>query len=151
MTKDKTLSKTVRRIIGISALVFWAIVELPNIILPAGDRLAWQLQHWMLIPATVFTTAYAIMLAIHDNKSEQKLFEKIRNWLLCCGPVLVCGAFFLVAVFKADYKVWSDGNYVIYGYIVSDDENGGFTSPSVYKLYKRKGIVDDRLGTIGDM
>ena len=151
MTKDKTISKTIRRIIGISALVFWAIVVLPYIILPAGDRLAWQLQHWMLIPASVLTTVYVIMLTIHNNKSEQNIIIMIRNWLLCCGPVLVCGAFLSVAIFKADYTVWNNGNYVIYGYIVSDNENGGFTSPSIYVLYKRKGIVDDRIGMIGDM
>ena len=151
MTKDKTISKTIRRIIGISALVFWSIVVLPYIILPTGDRLAWQLQHWMLIPAAVFTTVYVILLAIHDNKSEQMLLAKIRNWLWCCGSVLICGVFFFVAIYKADYVVWSGNNYVIYGYIVSDEENGGFTSPSIYELYKRKGIVDDRLGLIGGM
>ena len=31
---------TIRRILGISALVCWAIVVVPWIILPAGDRLA---------------------------------------------------------------------------------------------------------------
>ena len=151
-------SVTIRRILGISALVFWAIVVVPWIILPAGDRLAWQLQNWSLIPATVFTTMYVILLTIRGNKDVRQdenktLYKiyKIRNWCECCMAVIICVAFFLVAILKADYKVWSDGKYVIYGYKVSDDENGGFRSPSIFVFYERKGIVDDRLGMIGDM
>ena len=143
----KSNSVTIRRILGISALVCWAIVIVPWIILPAGDRLAWQLQHWSLIPA--------ILLIIRTNKDirqeDNKILYVIRNWSVCCMAVIICVAFFLVAILKADYKVWSDGKYVIYGYKVSDDENGGFRSPSIFVFYERKGIVDDRLGMIGDM
>ena len=151
----KSNSVTIRRILGISALVCWAIVVVPWIILPAGDRLAWQLQNWSLIPASVFTTMYVILLIIRVNKEvrqdENKIPYVIRNWSVCCMAVIICVAFFLVAILKADYKVWSDGKYVIYGYKVSDDENGGFRSPSIFVFYERKGIVDDRLGMIGDM
>ncbi len=149
MTSDKSLSKTIRRIIGISALVFWAIVVLPYIILPAGDRLAWQLQHWMLIPASVFAIAY-IILNLRNVKNRPRAVKELE-WFQCSVPLLACVAFFIFAILKPDYKVWGDENYVIHGYIVSDNENGGFTSPSIYELYKRKGIVDDRLGMIEDM
>lgn len=149
MTRDKSLSKIIRRIFGISALVSWAIVVLPYIILPVGDRLAWQLQRWMLIPASVFTIAY-IILNLRNVKNRPRAVKELE-WYQCSVPLLACVAFFIFAILKPDYKVWSDGNYVLYGYIVSDDENGGFTSPSIYELYKRKGIVDDRLGMIGDM
>jgi hypothetical protein len=145
---------TIRRILGISALVFWAIVIVPWIILPLGDRLAWQLQNWSLIPATVFTTMYVLLLIIRVNKDvrrdENKIPYLIRNWSVCCMAVIICVACFLVAILKADYKVWSNGKYVIYGYKVSDNENGGFRSPSIFVFYERKGIVDDRLGLIGD-
>ena len=153
----KPNSMTIRRILGISALVFWAIVVVPWIILPIGDRLAWQLQNWSLIPATVFTTMYVILLIIRVNKDVRqdknniRYAVLIRNWSVCCMAVIICVAFFLVAILKADYKIWSDGKYVIYGYKVSDDENGGFRSPSTFVFYERKGIVDDRLGMIGDM
>ena len=151
----KSNSVTIRRILGISALVCWAIVVLPWIILPAGDRLAWQLQNWSLIPASVFTTMYVILLSIRGNKDvrqdDYKILYRIRIWSLCCMAVMICVVFFLVAILKADYKIWSDGKYVIYGYKVSDDENGGFRSPSIFVFYERKGIVDDRLGMIGDM
>ena len=151
----KSRSVTIRRILGISALVFWAIVIVPWIILPAGDRLAWQLQNWSLILATVFTTMYVVLLIIGVNKEvrqdENKIPYLIRNWSLCCMAVTICVAFFLVATRKADYKIWSDGKYVIYGYKVSDDEHGGFRSPAIFNFYERKGIVDDRLGMIGDM
>ena len=154
----KSNSVTIRRIFGISALVCWAIVIVPWIILPIGDRLAWQLQNWSMIPATVFTTVYAILLTIRGNKdvrqNENKILyagSVISNWSVCCMVVIFCVAFFLVAILEADYKVWSDGKYVIYGYKVSDDENGGFRSPSIFVFYERKGIVDDRLDMIGDM
>ena len=153
----KSNSVIIRRIFGISALVFWAIVILPWIILPVGDRLAWQLQNWSLIPASVFTTIYVILIIIRTNKDVRQDDNKIlyailiRNWSVCCMAVIICVVLFLVAILKADYKVWSDGKYVIYGYKVSDDENGGFRSPSIFVFYERKGIVDDRLGMIGDM
>ena len=150
MTKNKAVNKTIRRIIGISALVFWAIVVLPWIILPAGDRLAWLLQSRMQIPAAIFTIVYAIMLTIHITKNEDWFLIKFRSWMVCSLGILICIVFFLVATFKADYKVWGDGNYVIYGYVVSDDKHGGFCKPSIFKYYKRKGIVDHRLGIIGD-
>ena len=153
----KSNSVTIRRILGICALVCWTEVILPWIILPLGDRLAWQLQHWFLIPASIFTTVYFILLTIRGNKDvrqdENKILYAIviRNWSVCCMAVIICVALFLFAILKADYKVWSDGKYVIYGYRVSDDENGGFRSPSIFVFYERKGIVDDRLGMIGDM
>ena len=153
----KSKSVIIRRILGICALVCWAIVIVPLIILPAGDRLAWQLQHWSLIPASVFTIVYAILFTIRVNKDicqdENKILYvvRIRNWSVCCMAVIICVVFFLVAILKADHKVWSDGKYVIYGYKVSDDENGGFRIPSIFVFYERKGIVDDRLGMIGDM
>lgn len=151
----KSNSVTIRRILGISALVCWAVVVVPWIILPAGDRLAWQLQNWSLIPATAFTTMYVILVIFRTNKDirqdDNKILYVIRNWSVCCMAVILCVAFFLVAILKADYKVWSNGKYVIYGYKVSDDENGGFRSPSIFVFYERKGIVDDRLGMIGDM
>lgn len=153
----KPNSVTIRRILGISALVFWAIVIVPWIILPVGDRLAWQLQNWSLIPASVFTTIYVILIIIRTNKDVRQDDNKIRyailirNWSVCCMAVIICVVLFLVAIHKADHMVWSDGKYVIYGYKVSDDENGGFRSPSIFVFYERKGIVDDRLGMIGDM
>lgn len=153
----KSNSVIIRRIFGISALVFWAIVIVPWIILPIGDRLAWQLQNWSLIPASVFTTIYVILIIIRTNKDVRQDDNKIRyailirNWSVCCMAVIICVVLFLVAIHKADHMVWSDGKYVIYGYKVSDDENGGFRSPSIFVFYERKGIVDDRLGMIGDM
>ena len=144
------MSKRVRRYIGILALLFWAIVVVPWIILPTGDRLAWQLQDRMQIPASIFTIVYAIMHTIHMTKNEE-WFVKARNWIVCSQAILICGVFFLVATFKADYKVWGDENYVIYGYVVSDDEHGGFCRPSIFEYYKRRGIVDERLGMIGDL
>lgn len=148
------MSKRIRRYIGILALLFWAIVVVPWFILPTGDRLAWQLQGWMLIPASIFTIVYDIMLTIHNTKihstKNEEWFQKARSWIECGLVILICGVFFLVATFKADYKVWGDGNYVIYGYVVSDEENGGFRRPSIFVYYKRRGIVDDRLGIIGD-
>lgn len=149
MTKNKAVNKITRRIIGISALVFLAIVVLPRIILPTGDRLAWQLQGWMLIPASIFTMVYVIMDTIHTTKNEDG-YQKFQSWMVCSQGILICIVFFLVATFKADYKVWGNGNYVIYGYVVSDDKHGGFCKPSIFKYYKRKGIVDHRLGIIGD-
>ena len=148
----KSNSVIIRRIFGISALVCWTIVIVPWIILPAGDRLAWQLQNWSLIPASVFTTMYVILLIIRVNKDVHQDDNKIlyailiRNWSVCCMAVIICVVLFLVAILKADHKVWSDGKYVIYGYKVSDDENGGFRIPSIFVFYERKGIDKGRDG-----
>ena len=140
----------VRRIIGVTALVLWAVAFVPKIIFWSRSyRLVCQLENWALIPASILSIIFFISLAIRVNKEEDRVLMKARNWLTGGMSVLICAAFFVFAIFKADYKVWSDKNYVIYGYKVSDKEHGGFRSPSIYQLYKRKGILDDRQGYIG--
>lgn len=146
----KSNSVIFRRILGITALVCWAIVIVPWIILPAGDRLAWQLQRWMLLPAAILTTVYVIMFTVQNAKSGHWAIQA-KLWVECVAMTLFFLTVCVFTVLKADQKVWSDGKYVVYGYKVSDDENGGFRSPSIFVFYERKGIVDDRLGMIGDM
>ena len=140
-----------RRIIGIIALVCWAVTFVPWIVLPDGDRLAWQLQNWAMASSSILTIVYIIVLTVQYNKDEQKTLMRIRNMINCCVTVTICVAFFIFAALKADHKIWENEKYVIYGYKVNDDINGGFCIPTIFDFYERKGIVDDRLGIIGDM
>lgn len=141
-------SKIIRRTIGIVALVCWVIVIVPWIVLPDGDRLAWQLQNWMMIPASILTLLYNILL-IPFIKNEQDLFAKMRGWSGFALVVIFCVAFFLKAIFTADYKVWENEKYVIYGNRVHDNKNGGSCISSIFDFYERKGMVDDLRSVMG--
>jgi len=143
-----TKGKIIRRTMGIVALVCWVIVIVPWIVLPDDDRLAWQLQNWMMIPASILTLLYNILL-IPFIKNEQDLFAKMRGWSGFALVVIFCVAFFLKAIFTADYKVWGNEKYVIYGNRVHDNKNGGSCISSIFDFYERKGMVDNLRGVMG--
>lgn len=127
----------IRRIIGITALLLWVIAIVPKIILDYNGRLMWQLDKWAFMLAPVFSIAYAVMLTIHIAKGKRwtiKLLECIG-----CGVItLVCIGVFFIALILLDYRIWDNKDYVVY------DEFGGFGDPSVYVLYQRNGIIEER-------
>ena len=143
-----TKSKIIRRTIGIVALMCWAIVFVPWFVLPDGDRLAWQLQNWMMIPASILTLLYHILL-IPFIKNEQNSLAKMWGWYPFVFVGGYCVIFFSVAISSADYKIWENEKYVIYGNRVHDNKNGGSCISSIFDFYERKGMVDDLRGVMG--
>lgn len=128
----------IRRIIGITALVLWVIAIVPKIILDHNSRLVWQLDNWAFMIAPIFTIAYAVLLTIYIANGKHWAIKSLV-WIGCGVISLVCiGVFFIAGVFQ-DYKIWGNKDYVVY------DEFGGFGDPSVYVLYQRKGILDERM------
>ena len=61
------------------------------------------------------------------------------EWFVFGVVAIVCVAVFIITGANLNYKMWSNKNYVVY------DEFGDFSTPAVYVLYKRNGMVDDRL------
>ncbi len=144
-----TKSKIIRRTIGIVALMCWVIVFVPWFVLPDGDRLAWQLQNWMMIPASILTLLHHFMLSVILSKNEQNVLIKMKNWIQFAMVVIFCVAFLLKASLTADYKIWENEKYVIYGHRVPDNKNGGSCISSIFEFYERKGMVDDLRGVMG--
>lgn len=128
----------IRRIIGIIALVLWVIAVVPAIVLSQRFRLVWQLNNWALFFAPVFTLAYAIMLTIRVSKGKHWAI-KLLEWFFCVVFIIICVTVFFIAGVFLNYRIWGNKDYVVY------DEFGGFGEPSVYVLYKRNGILDERL------
>ena len=128
----------IRRIIGITAVLLWVIGIVPKIILGDRCRLVWQLDNWALFFAPIFTLVYAIMLTIHIAKGK-RWTTKLLEWSVFGVVAIVCIAVFIITGANLNYKMWGNKDYVVY------DEFGDFAAPAVYVLYKRNGIVDNRL------
>ncbi len=137
-----TKSKIIRRTIGIVAVLCWFIFIVPNLILPFGDRLAWQLDNWALIVAIVLTAVYVVMSTIHIAKGRHWTI-KILEWLGCVIFLLICCVVLFLAGILADRKIWSNNEYVVYS------EYYGFFDPKQFVLYKRDGLIDRRQHSLG--
>ena len=131
----------IRRIIGITTLVFWVIFIVPWIILPAGDRLAWQLQKWILLVAAILTLIYIVMLIIHITQRKHWM-DRTARWISCASTVLLGALLLLCASFRYGNKVWGNNKYVVY------NEFGELLEPDQYVLYKRNGFIENRMYTI---
>ena len=137
-----TKGKIIRRTIGIVAVLCWFIFIVPNLILPFGDRLAWQLDNWALIVAIVLTAVYVVMSTIHIAKGRHWTI-KILEWLGCVIFLLICCVVLFLAGIRADRKIWGNNEYVVW------DEFGGFAEPNLFVLYKRDCFIDRRLYIFG--
>ena len=131
-------STTIRRIIGITALVLWG-VAFSSVLLPGGDRVAWQIDCWALHLAVIITPVYAVLLTIHLRKGKHWMIRLVL-WI-CCGIVVyVCGiVIFLSTLFGVDRRAWSNKDYVVYS------EFDGFIEPNQLVLYRRDGLVDRKM------
>ncbi len=131
--------KRLRRIIGITALVLWMLAIVPKIIF-YGDsqRLVWQMDNWAAMFAPILTIAYAIILTIYLVRNRRWQI-KVLGSLCCVAAALFCIVLFFIAGVFLNYRVWSNDDYVVY------DEYGGFSDPTLYVLYKRNGLFDNRL------
>lgn len=128
----------IRRIIGITIVMLWIIGIVPKIIHGDRCRLVWQLDNWALIFAPVFTLVYAILLTLYLAKGK-RWTTKLLEWFVLGVVSIVCVAIFIITGANLNIKMWSNKDYVVY------DEFGDFSTPAVFMLYKRNGIVDDKL------
>ena len=128
---------TIRRIIGITALVLWGMVVC-SLFLGEGVRIAYQLDGWAFGIALILTPVYAIMLTIHIGRGKRWL-TRIAAWLGCAIVIYVCGVLFFVSTMLTDHRAWSNKDYVVYS------EFGGFIEPNNLVLYQRDGFFDRKL------
>ena len=91
--------------------------------------------------APIFTLVYAVLLTLYFTKGKRWTI-KLLEWFVFGVVAVVCVAVFIITGANLNYKKWGNKDYVVY------DEFGGFSEPAVYVLYKRNGIVDDRLGIL---
>ena len=131
------------RIVGITALVLWAIAVVPKIIFwHSSSRLVCQLDNWAAVFAPMLSIAYIIIATIHVTKGKH-WGVKLLEWTICLAVTLLCVVILFFAGLRLDHKVWGNKEYVVY------DEYGGFGDPSVYYLYERDGMIDSKLCCLG--
>ena len=129
---------------AIIAFVLLAISLVPLLFLEHGDRLVWQLSNWSWIFASLLIAIIGVMLTIHYSKGKHILW-KITGWLGCIALVMACLISLYVATFDHDEKIWSSKDYVVYS------EYRGFIDPKMFVLYKRDGLIDRRMYSLGDI
>lgn len=127
---------------AIIAFVLLAISLVPLLFLEHGDRLVWQLSNWAWIFASLLIAIIGVMLTIHYSKGKHILW-KITGWLGCIALVMACLISLYVATFEHDEKIWSSKDYVVYS------EYRGFIDPNMFVLYKRDGLIDRRMFSLG--
>lgn len=127
---------------AIIAFVLLAISLVPLLFLEHGDRLVWQLSNWAWIFASLLIAIIGVMLTIHYSKGKHILW-KITGWLGCIALVMACLFSLYVATFDHDEKIWSSKDYVVYS------EYRGFIDPNMFVLYKRDGLIDRRMFSLG--
>ena len=129
-------AKTIRRIIGITALVLWAVAVVP---LGEGNKLLWQLDSLAMVAALLLTPVYAVFLAIRLGMDRQWLIKAVV-WVGCGIVAYVCIVMLTVIVeLGFGRMMWSNRDYVVYS------EHWDFTGPEVYALYKRDRLIDRRM------
>ena len=127
---------------AIIAFVLLAISLVPLLFLEHGDRLVWQLSNWAWIFASLLIAIIGVMWTIHYSKGKHILW-KITGWLGCIALVMACLFSLYVATFDHDEKIWSSKDYVVYS------EYRGFIDPNMFVLYKRDGLIDRRMFSLG--
>ena len=129
---------------AIIAFVLLAISLVPLLFLEHGDRLVWQLSNWAWIFASLLIAIIGVMLTIHYSKGKHILW-KITGWFGCIALVMACLINLYIATFDHDEKIWSSKDYVVYS------EYKGFIDPNMFVLYKRDGLIDRRMFSLGSI
>lgn len=128
----------IRRIIGITALVLWA-VAIASGFMDEGVRVACNLDGWAFGIALALTPIYAVMLTIHIGRGKHWLI-KTAAWLGFAIVLYVCDVLFFVStMITSDHRVWSNKDYVVYS------EFDGFIEPRILVLYRRDGLFERKM------
>ena len=126
---------TIRRIIGITALVLWA-VAISSLFLGEDVRMAYHLDGWAFGIALVLTPVYAVMLTIRIGRGRHWMI-KVAARVGCAIVIFVCGFLFFASTVLIihDKIVWSNDDYVVYS------EFDDFCQPTNYVIYRRDNLL----------
>ena len=138
------MKKTVIFCMAMIALVLLGISFVPTLFLEHGDRVAWQLSNISWICASLLIAIIGVLLIIHYSKGKHILW-KITGWLGCIALVMACMISLYIAMVMHDEKIWSNKAYVVYS------EYRGFIDPNMFVLYKRDGLIDRRMFSLGSI
>ena len=116
----------------------------PILFLKHGDRLVWQMSNWTLIFASLLVALIGVLLTIHYTKGKHGLW-KITAWSGCVILAITCLVSFYVAMVMRDDKIWNSKDYVVYS------EYDGPIDPHKFVLYKRDGLIDRRMFSLGNI
>ena len=130
-------AKTIRRIIGITAAVLWA-VAISSLFLSEDVRMAYHLDGWAFGIAFVLTPIYAVMLTIQICRGKHWLI-KVATWIVSAIVIYVCGVMLFVSTLFSDHRAWSNKDYVVYS------ESKGWIDPDDLVLYRREGFIDRKM------
>ncbi len=133
---------TIRRIIGITALVLWAVAIVCDIILDKETHLKYQIDVWMYYVAVILSVIYAFVWIIFAPKLHCVL--KILIVLCAIGDILF-GVFILsfASVIPPDSLIWKDNHYIVYR------ECNKMIDPGKIVMYERNGILEKRYCSLG--
>jgi len=129
---------------AIIALVLLAITFVPTLFLKNGDRLIWQLSNWTWIFASLLIAIIGILSTIHYSKGKH-ILKKIISCIGCFVLIMACFISMYIAMVKHDEKIWSSKDYVVYS------EYDGPIDPHKFVLYKRDGLIDRRMFSLGNI
>ena len=102
------------------------------------------MSNWTLIIASLFITFIAVLLTIRYTKGKHGLW-KITTWSGCVILAITCLVNFYIAMVLRDEKIWSSKDYVVYS------EYDGPIEPHKFVLYKRDGLIDRRMYSLGNI
>lgn len=131
-------------VMAILTFALLGISIVPKLLLEHGDRLAWQLSNWTLFFASLFVAFIGVLLTIHYTKGKHILW-KTMAWLGCAILAIICLVSFCIAMVMRDEKIWSSKDYVVYS------EYDGPIDPHKFVLYKRDGLIDRRMYSLGNI
>ncbi len=129
---------------AIIALVLLGISYVPTLFLENGDRLVWQLSNWAWLFASLLIAIIGVLLTVRFTKGKHILW-KITGWLGCMVLVIACLISLYIAMVRHDEKIWSSKEYVVYS------EYYDFFDPNKFVLYKRDGLIDRRMYSLGNI
>ena len=128
--------------LGVFTLVLISVSYVPTLFLDNGDRLIWQLSNWSWIFASMLIAIMGVLLTIRYTKGKHILW-KIMAWMGSVVLVMACLISIYIAMVRHDEKIWSNEDYVVYS------EYDGIIDPNKFILYKRDGLIDKRMHSMG--
>ena len=115
------MKKSVVFCMALLTIVLLSFSYVPTLFLENGDRLFWQLSNWAWIFASMLIPIIGVVL------------------------VMACLISIYIAMVRHDEKIWSNKDYVVYS------EYDGFIDPNKFVLYKRDGLIERRMYSLGNI
>ena len=132
---------TIRRIIGITALVLWAVAIVCDILMDKETHLIYQIDVWMYYAAVVLSVIYGFIWIIIAIKHP--LLKVLIIFCAICALAFWTFVLSFASVIPPDSLIWKDNRYVVYR------ECNDLIDPGKIVLYKRGGILEKRCYSLG--